>query len=273
MTLRTNFGLMTTTGAPTGRVREELDKMLSQNEGQLGLVYELWSKGVRKNKDFVERGAAANSGAAGNSRATIEAVMKGVIPTGPTVAVIARSAVNGLIRRNSQISSPTKHYLEALLQRLSERADDQESRDIEERDFAEDSERIQKEMGRRSGVYVYTFPLYLRDVRMTNPDRFYFKIGKSDGAVLRRVLSQSTGMPEAPLLLRVYLHKTLPPIEVERKFRKALLAAGHESVRTLDKKLASKSGAREWYATRLEFLDQIGELLGCQKLAARTTDS
>ena len=260
-------------GAPTGRVRTELGEILGQNEGQLGLVYELWSKGVRKNKDFVEKGAAANSGAAGNSRATVEAIMQGVIPTGPTVAVIARSAVNGLIRRNSQISSPTKHYLEALLLRLSQRADDQESRDVEEKDLAEDSERIQKEMGRRSGVYVYTFPLYLRDVRMTNPDRSLFKIGKSDGAVLRRVLSQSTGMPEAPLLLRVYLHKTLPPIEVEKKFRKALLTAGHESVRTLDKKLAGKSGAREWYATRLEFLDQIGELLGCERLSARTADS
>jgi hypothetical protein len=264
---------MATSGAPTGRVREDLDQLLRQNDGQLGLVYELWRKGVRKNKDFVERGAAANSGAAGNSRATIEAIMEGVIPTGPTVAVIARSAVNGLIRRNTQISSPTKHYLEALLIRLSERADDQELRDVEEKDFAEDSERIQREMGRRSGVYVYTFPLYLRDLRMTNPDRSLFKIGKSDGAVLRRVLSQSTGMPEAPLLLRVYLHKTLPPIEVEKKFRKALLAAGHESVRTLDKKLANKSGAREWFATSLEFLDQIGELLGCEKLSARTANS
>lgn len=264
---------MATNGAPTGRIREELDQMLRQNEGQLGLVYGLWSKGLRKNKDFVEKGAAANSGAAGNSRATIEAVMKGIIPTGPTVAVIARSAVNGLIRRNSQISKATTQYLEALLQRLSERADDQESRDVEDKDFAEDSERIKQELGRRSGVYVYTFPLYLRDIRMTNPDRFLLKIGKSDGAVLRRVLSQSTGMPEAPVLLRVFLHKTLPPIEVEKKFRKALLAAGHESVRTLDKKLASKRGAKEWFATNLGFLDQIGELLGCERLSARTTDS
>jgi hypothetical protein len=104
---------------------------------------------------------------------------------------------------------------------------------------------------------------------MTNPDRWLFKIGKSDGATLRRVLNQSTGMPEAPVLLRVFLHKTLPPIEVEKKFRKALLAAGHESVRTLDKKLATKRGAKEWFATRLEFLDQIAELLGCEKLSAR----
>ena len=141
-------------GTPTGRIREELSEMLRQNEGQIGLVYELWSKGAKKNKEFVDKGAAANSGAAANIRATIEAVMEGIIPSGPTVAVIARSAVNGLIRRNSQISKPTKQYLEALLQRLSERADDQESRDVEEKDFAEESERIQKELGRRSGVYV-----------------------------------------------------------------------------------------------------------------------
>jgi len=256
---------------PTGRIREELSEMLRQNEGQIGLVYELWSKGAKKNKEFVDKGAAANSGAAANIRATIEAVMEGIIPSGPTVAVIARSAVNGLIRRNSQISKPTKQYLEALLQRLSERAYDQESRDVEEKDFAEESERIQKELGRRSGVYVYTFPMCLRDVKMTEPDRWLYKIGKSDGAVLRRILNQSTGMPEAPVLLRVYLHKTLLPIEVEKNFRKALLAAGHESVRTLDKKLASKRGAKEWFATRLEFLDQVGELLGCEQLSTRTS--
>ena len=111
----------------------------------------------------------------------------------------------------------------------------------------------------------------LRDVKMTEPDRWLYKIGKSDGAVLRRILNQSTGMPEAPVLLRVYLHKTLLPIEVEKNFRKALLAAGHERVRTLDKKLASKRGAKEWFATRLEFLDQVGELLGCEQLSTRTS--
>jgi len=258
-------------GAPTGRIREELGEMLLRNDGQIGLVYDLWIKGARKNKEFVDNGAAANSGAAGNTRATIEAVMEGIIPRAPSVAVIARSAINGLIRRNSQISKPTKQHLEAILQRLSERADNQASRDIEEKDFAEESERIQKELGRRSGVYVYTFPMCLRDVKMTDPDRWLFKIGKSNGAVLRRILNQSTGMPEAPVLLRVYIHKTLPPIEVEKNFHKALLAAGHESVRTLDKKMASKRGAKEWFATRLEFLDQVGELLGCEQLTSRTS--
>jgi len=260
--------------APTGRVREELGEMLRQNEGQIGLVFELWSKGLRKNGQFVDRGAAANSGAAGNLRATIEAVMEGIIPNGPTVAVIARSAVNGLVRHNSQMSKPTRQYLEALLQRLSQRADNQESRGIEERDYAEESERIQRELGRRSGVYVYTFPMCQRDVKLIDPDRWLYKVGKSDGPVLRRVLNQTTGMPEAPMLLRVYVHKTLSPKDLERNFRKALLAAGHECVRTLDKKLGGKRGAKEWFATRLEFLDVVGELLGCEMLSARNqTDS
>jgi len=257
-------------GAPTGRVRAELGELLGQNEGQLGLVYELWSKGVRKNKEIVERGAAANSGAAGNTRATIEAVMEGTVPSGPTVAVIARSAVNGLIRRNTQMSKSTKQYLDALLQRLSERADNQDSLDVEERDFAAESERLQETLGRRSGVYVYSFPTYLRNVRMTDPDRWLFKIGKSDGAVLERVLQQSTGMPEAPVLLRLYVHKTLRPIKVEEKLHLALLAAGHESVRTLDQKRSKNHGAREWFATRLEFLDHLAELLGCEIFSTRT---
>jgi len=270
----TKLDLTVRSGKPSDHVRKELGEMLRQNEGQIGLIYELWSKGVRKNKQFVDRGAAANSGAAANNRATIEAIMDNIIPSGPTVAVIARSAVNGLIRRNKQISKPTRQYLDALLQQLSDRADDQESRDVEKRNYAEESERIQKELGRRSGVYVFTFPMCERDVKMIDPDRWLYKIGKSDGPVLRRVLNQTTGMPEAPILLRIYVHKTLSPKDLEKKFRKALLAAGHESVRTLDKKVASKRGAKEWFATRLEFLDEVGELLGCENLAARTrTDS
>lgn len=264
---------MTEHNAPESRVRMELADILRQNEGQLGMVFELWNKGIRRNKDFVAKGAAANAGAAGNSRAAVEAIMGGVIPNAPTVAAIAKSAVNGLVRKNPKTTKATQQYLNNLIQHLAERADDQVSREIEERELTVGSEEIQKILGRRSGVYVYTFPMCLRNVKMIDPDRWLYKIGKSDSQVLKRIKSQTTGMPESPFLLRVYTHKSLLPLALEKKFHRALLAAGHESIRTLDPKNSLRSGPKEWFATRLEFLDEIAELMGCEVLSARTVSA
>ena len=257
-------------GAPNLKVKQELSELLRNNEGQIGLAFSLWEKGERKNRVFVENGIAANTGAAGNVRATIEAIMLGVIPNGPTVAVIARSAVNGLLRRNSVISKSTRSYLDTLIQSLTERAEDRERQESEERDLSVGSADIQKKMGKRNGVYVFTYPAYLRFVKMTDPDRWLYKIGKSDGQVLQRIRGQATGMPEPALLLRVYVHPKLKPLALEKSFHKALIAAGHESVRTLDKENKKRHGAREWFATRLEFLDHVASLLGCEIISAKS---
>ena len=258
---------------PTKAVKRELTELLRSNEGQIGLAFVLWEKGERKNQVFVDKGIAANSGAAGNVRASIEAIMLGVIPNGPTVAVIARSAVNGLLRRNPDVSKPTRTYLDALIQKLAERADDRELQETEERDLSVGSEEIQRKMGKRNGVYVFTYPAYMRFVKMTDPDRWLYKIGKSDGQVLQRIRGQATGMPEPALLLRVYVHPKLRPQALEMSFHKALIAAGHESVRTLDKENKKRHGAREWFATRLEFLDHVAGLLGCEIISAKTFGS
>ncbi len=259
-------------GVPSEKVKGELSEILRASDGQIGLAFPIWERGERKNRAFVDKGVAANAGAAANLRASIEAIMLGIVPNGPTVAAIARSAISGLLRRNPDVSNQTRMYLESLLQRLADRAEDRQSQETEERNLAADSELVQKRMGKRSGVYVFTYPAYLRVVKMTEPDRWLFKIGKSDGQVLNRIRAQTTGMPEQAVLLRVYVHSKLKPLDVERQFHKALIAAGHESVRTLDEGGSKRRGAREWFATRIEFLDTVAEILGCEILSASSFD-
>lgn len=253
---------------PTPKVVTELGKMLRNNDGNLGLAFGLWERGLRTNRQFVDHDVAANTGAAGNTRATIEAIMLGVIPTGPTVAVIARSSVNRLLKRNPQVSQATRNYLDGLVRLLTERAEDRAATESEERSLSAGSEEIQQKVGNRSGVYVYTYPMYRKNLTKTDPDRWLFKIGKSDRNVLARIRQQTTGMPEPAVLLRVYVHKKLQPLEIERILRRALTAAGHECVRDFEKDTKARRGPKEWYATRLEFLDTVAQLIGCEALSA-----
>jgi hypothetical protein len=255
---------------PTEKTTKELAGILEANDGQLGGVYHLWNTGVRKNGLFVEKGLAANAGAAANLRATVEAIMLGIIPTGPSVARIARSAINSIIKLNPNMSTATRTYLDSLNQALNERVDDKQLQAIEEREMSIASEEIQKRMGDRSGVYVYSFPTYLREPALTSPDRWLYKVGKANNKAFNRVRQQTTGMPEAPALQRVYVHSTLTPAELENKFRRALLAAGHQSTRTLNSIGPKKSGPREWHATNLGFLDVVAEFLSCEIFSEET---
>ena len=77
-------------------------------------------------------------------------------------------------------------------------------------------------------------------------------------------------MPEDPVILRVYTDPKgeSPDAQVnygdlEKKFHNLLMSAGHS-------KTSARSGGTEWFATTLEFLDEIAETL---KLAIETRDS
>lgn len=70
-----------------------------------------------------------------------------------------------------------------------------------------------------------------------------------------RQQARQTGIPEDPLLLRVYQHPSKEPREVEKEFHLLLNAADHTRSET-------KTGGKEWFETSLEFLDAIAEVLG-----------
>lgn len=106
----------------------------------------------------------------------------------------------------------------------------------------------------RSGVYVYSYPLYLNNHISPADGRTLYKVGASSLSIGERVESQSskTPVPEDIQLLRAF--ECSDAIKEERKFHRILTAAGHHH--------ESNHGGVEWFLTRLEMIDAIAESLG-----------
>lgn len=237
----------------------ELAAALRNNDGQLGKVFALLEEGKVTNRELADGGGAANPGAAANLRVTVRAVLDGVLPKGPTVAAQARRSIGGLLRDNPDLSPAACSHLEDLRNKLEVIATDSEAIEQETEDLAKASIELEKSLESQPGVYVYTLPSFYRTVQKTDPDRYWFKVGKTDRAAGVRIGEQmrATGLPEDPWIARVYRHETRTPREVESEFHNLLAAAGHV-------RAAGKHSGREWYATNLDFLDAVADALGCK---------
>lgn len=239
-------------------LRDELVGALRNNDGQLGKVFALLEEGKTTNRELVEGGATANQGSAANLRVTIRAVLDGVLPKGPTVAAQSRRSVGGILRDNPGLSTAAREYLDRLRDDLEAIATDSKAIEEEDKDLERGSKKLEKSLESMPGVYVYTLPSFHRTVQKTDPERFWFKVGKTDRVAGVRIGEQmrATGLPEDPWIARVYRHAGKSPKELEAGFHHLLEAAGHS-------RAAGKHAGRDWYATNLEFLDAIALALGC----------
>lgn len=239
----------------TSQVRDELAEALCNNNGQLGKVFVLLELGETTNRELVDGHAAANQGAAANLRTTVKVVLDGIMPKGPSVAALSRRSIGGILRDNRELSVDAKAHLEMLRDQLEVIATDFAGIEAEDESLKQGTKDLEKSLGVLPGVYVYTLPSFHRTVQRTDPDRFWFKVGKSDRAAGVRVGEQmrATGLPEDPWIVRVYRHPTSTPKEIEDQIHLLLSAAGHSQATGM------RSG-REWYATNLEFLDVTGPL-------------
>lgn len=244
-------------------LRDELASALRNNDGQLGKVFLLLEAGKATNRELVEGGAAANQGAAANLRVTVRAVLEGVLPKGPSVAAQSRRSIGGLLRDNSNLSGTARNYLESLRDQLEGVATDVVALEAEDKDLGRASLELEKSLQQLPGVYVYTLPSFHRTVQKTDPERFWFKIGKTDRVAGIRIGEQmrATGLPEDPWIARVYRHSGMSPKELETAYHRLLEAAGHS-------RAGGKHAGRDWFATNLEFLDALAGALGCEIAAA-----
>jgi len=243
-------------------LREEIAAALHNNEGRLGKVFALLEVGKTTNRELVEGGAAANQGAAANLRVTVKAVLNGVLPKGPSVAAQSRRSIGGLLRDNPGLSSAAREHLEQLCDQLEVITTDSKAIEEEDKDLERASKELEKSLEALPGVYVYTLPSFYRAVQKTDPERFWFKVGKTDRVAGVRIGEQmrATGLPEDPWIARVYRHSSSTPKELETELHRLLEAAGHS-------RAAGKHSGRDWYATNLEFLDAIATALGCETSA------
>jgi len=244
---------------PAPNIEVELRSALGSNSGNLGRVYLLLQEGKTSNTELIEAGAAANPGAASNSKAIINAILTGECPSSPAKAAQSGRAIGGLLRTNPGLSAATQGYLTTLRAELDEHSHDAEAVEREDRQLDVASENLERAIEDLDGVYVYTFPTYFRAVQKTDPERFLYKIGKTDrfSSVRIREQQRATNMPEDPWTLRVYRSTTLTPDELEARFHEILDAAGHG-------RATGRRSGREWFYTNLEFLDGIAALLGLE---------
>ena len=238
-------------------IQDEISGAIRRNERQLGVVFRLREEGVTSNRDLVEQGAAANDGVAANLRASIRAIVDDYVPTGPSVALQAGRTIGGLLRDNPGLSAEAKSYLSDLRERLDSVSQSDEAVQAEDAQIATSAEGLERSVEGQPGVYVYTLPTYYRTPKKTDPERFLYKIGKTDRFVGARIREQqrATGLPEDPWLLRVYRSDAHSPAEMERVFHQLLVAGGHS-------RGTGRYSGLEWFATNLEFLDAIAEAMG-----------
>lgn len=250
----------------TPELHQELTQALRSNDGQLGKVFALLESGSVTNRELVDGFAAANQGAAANLRVTVKAVLEGVFPSGPSVAAQSRRSIGGLIRDNPGLSEAARSHLEDLRTKLEAIATDSAAIELEDRGLAVLSKDLELSLEKMAGVYVFTLPSFYRAVQKTDPERFWFKIGKTDrnaGMRVREIMK--TGLPEDPVILRVYSHPTRTPKEIETEFHKLLISAGHYRA------IGDQTG-RDWFATNLDFLNAIASSLGCEIFGTATPE-
>jgi len=247
-------------------LREELAAALRNNDGQLGKVFALLEGGAVSNRDLVEGGAAANQGAAANLRVTVKAVLDGLIPAAPSVAAQSGRSIGGLLKDNPNLSPAARMHLERLRGELDAIATNTKAIEAEDKDLERQSKVLEKSLENLPGVYVYTLPSFLRVVQKADPERFWFKVGMTERVAGVRIGEQmrATGLPEDPVIARVYRHAVRSPREIEADFRRLLEAAGHS-------RAPGRHAGVEWYATNLGFVDVIAAVLGCE-IAANDLD-
>jgi len=244
------------------KIRAELEMALAVDDKLLGQIFLLTQKGITNAKELAEQSDASNRGVVYNNLAMMKALLDGQMPTGATVSRHSAYAVGRLLKNNPNFSGEVKSYLVDLKVQLINNSEslnavlhDQEQIDSQSEKLDEQASKIQ------NGIYVYSFPTYLHFGTIEDEDVSWFKIGYTKNSVWQRIVEQNrqTSMPEDPKLLRIY-HKDEMDIDaIEKKFHSTLDRVGHER----SSARRTKAGT-EWFATTLDAIDAIAELMDLQ---------
>ena len=175
----------------------ELDTALDANTGQLGEVFRLVRDGAQNDREIVELGGAANEGAVWSLRRALTAIREASLPTAPSVARASASRIRSSLKTPS-LSADAVKYLNGLVEALDALTFDEEAQAQEVAELEDRSQKLEASIGDLAGVYVWSLPTFLRVPQKVDPDRYWFKIGKTvrsaDGRIAEQV--RQTGLPE-----------------------------------------------------------------------------
>jgi hypothetical protein len=237
----------------------EIRAMLAKDQLLLGSIFNAMESGLTNTLEIANKSGASNRGVVYNYQKMISAILEGTTPNSASISRNAARSISRLIKETASISPVTLEYLNTTRARLIENTEsetavlhDQASLEAQSAALVKVASTIQ------NGIYVYSFPTYLHFGTVEDQDVFWLKIGSTKNSVWQRIVEQNrqTSMPEDPKLLRIY-HKDQMDIDsIEQKFHTTLDRVGHE--RSAARR--TKAG-KEWFASTLDAIDAIAELL------------
>ena len=237
----------------------------------LGAIFRAMEHGVSNTAELVNETGASNRGVVYNYQKMVTAILEGKLPNSASISRNAARSISRLIKNAENVSPKTLDYLNSTRVKLIENAEaenavqhDQESIEMQSTVLAKIASGIQ------TGIYVYSFPTYLHFGTVEDHEVFWLKIGSTKNSVWQRIVEQNrqTSMPEDPKLLRIYHKDDMNIEEVEKKFHYTLERVGHE--RSAARR--TKAGT-EWFATTLDAVDAIAELMDLKIERYEVTDS
>lgn len=240
-------------------VKNEVKEMLRNDALLLGSIFNVMESGVTNALEIVEKTSASNRGVVYNYQKMILAILDGKIPNSASISRNAARSISRLIKNADSVSTATLDYLNHTRVKLIENAESEHAVLHDKASLEAQSEALVKVASTiKNGIYVYSFPTYLHYGTIEDQEVFWLKIGSTKNSVWQRIVEQNrqTSMPEDPKLLRIY-HKDPMDIDlIEQKFHVTLEKVGHE--RSAARR--TKAG-KEWFATTLEAVDAIADLL------------
>lgn len=237
-------------------LRVELVDLLSRAGGRLQEVFDQYRGGVTSPDAIVAAGAAVSESVAGEATLRIRTIFGEPWTGAPERARPVAGTVRVLMRAPG-LSSAARQHLASLRATLLDVAESEAAQQQEQALLAANSAVLEGELRTGNGVFVCTYPHYWRHPYLAEVNRRLLRLGRTADGAWRRVLDQAraAGVPEDPVLVRVYL--ATDPSAAERAFHRLLDSADHARAGTDD-------GRREWFATTLEFLDEIAATLGTE---------
>lgn len=245
---------------------EELREMLHEDESRLGDVYRL---SVVQGKSAAEVANELNVSTQGfvySYRATIDAVLNGEYPAGPTRRVGVRSALRSLLRRNRSALSPDAvKLLTARVNQISALVQEDASGEAASRTDAEPEEDAPTLAGLDGipGIYAFSYGWYLEHPVDERFNSTLIKVGRAED-LGRRIREHRAGarahIPEPLVVVRAYGSNGHDLASLERDFHRLLSTAGHDNPRRLIVSHRNEVG-REWFLTNEQFLDAVASAL------------
>ena len=237
----------------------DVENALKLGEGPPGLVYNLMKERAYTQQEMAEE-LGFSRGFVWAASTALNVMRTGVVPKAHATAAAIKRQIRGFIRRHGSIIDDGRLGEEALsyLTDLADQCERVVQSTFPRRQAA--AVTAAANLDGRPGVYVYTLPHYLNkpmkpaEDDLAN-DRTLFKVGMSSVDAKHRVQQQvSTGLPEPPMLLRIYECEQDKAADVERVFHRVLNAFDHNP-------MYHRGAGKEWFLSSLTALDELARVL------------